>query len=192
MHLFHIPQWLIRNRNVHISVLNGVLWDTEQVHCGICDIGLLGANNCLAHWGQNKMAAIFQTTFSNAFYGQKMWLFGLDFNLIDFWVSGWQKQGIGSGNGSVLDRRQAINWTDVVSWRSLHLGSEQNDISIEFELGWKNHSWNGPPIVWYADAFIGPFDGLDWLVLAQFGEHSCTVWLLCCKFLIVAEVINLM
>ena len=41
MHLFHIPQYTIQNKNVHISVLNGALRDTEQVHCGICEIGLL-------------------------------------------------------------------------------------------------------------------------------------------------------
>ena len=41
MQLFHIPQCTIQNRNVHISVLNGTLWDTDQVHCGICEIGLL-------------------------------------------------------------------------------------------------------------------------------------------------------
>ena len=40
MHLFHIPQSSIQNRNVHISVLNGALWDMEQVHSGICEIGL--------------------------------------------------------------------------------------------------------------------------------------------------------
>ena len=32
MHLSHIPQYTIQNRNVHISVLNGVLWDMGQVH----------------------------------------------------------------------------------------------------------------------------------------------------------------
>ena len=31
MRLSHIPQCTIQNRNVHISVLNGVLWDVEQV-----------------------------------------------------------------------------------------------------------------------------------------------------------------
>ena len=41
MHLFHIPQCNIQNRNVHISVLNVALWDMEQVHSGICEIGLL-------------------------------------------------------------------------------------------------------------------------------------------------------
>ena len=41
MHLFHIPQCPIQNRNVHISVLNGALWDMEQVHSGICEIGQL-------------------------------------------------------------------------------------------------------------------------------------------------------
>ena len=28
------------------SVLNGVLWDMGQVHCGICEIGLLPLHNC--------------------------------------------------------------------------------------------------------------------------------------------------
>ena len=41
MHLFHIPQCSIQNRNVHISVLNGALWDMEQVHSGICEFGEL-------------------------------------------------------------------------------------------------------------------------------------------------------
>ena len=31
------PHYIIQNRNVHISVLNGVLWDMGQVHCGICE-----------------------------------------------------------------------------------------------------------------------------------------------------------
>ena len=38
MHLFHIPQCPIQNRNVHISVLNGALWDMKQVHSGICEL----------------------------------------------------------------------------------------------------------------------------------------------------------
>ena len=41
MHLFHIPQCSIQNRNVHISVLNGTLGDMEQVHSGICELGQL-------------------------------------------------------------------------------------------------------------------------------------------------------
>ena len=40
MHLSHIPQYTIQNWNVHISVINGVLWDIRQVQCGICEIGL--------------------------------------------------------------------------------------------------------------------------------------------------------
>ena len=41
MHQSHIPQCTIQNRNVHISVLNGAMWDMGQVHCGICEFGLL-------------------------------------------------------------------------------------------------------------------------------------------------------
>ena len=40
MHLSQIPQCSIQNRNVHISILNGAMWDMEQVHSGICEIGL--------------------------------------------------------------------------------------------------------------------------------------------------------
>ena len=43
MHLSHIPQCTIQNRNVHIPVVNGALWDMGQVHCGIYEIGLLKA-----------------------------------------------------------------------------------------------------------------------------------------------------
>ena len=39
MHMFQIPQCSIQNRNVHISVMNGALWDMEQVHSGISEIG---------------------------------------------------------------------------------------------------------------------------------------------------------
>ena len=41
MHMSHIPQCIIQNRNVHISVLNGALWDIGQVQLGICEASLL-------------------------------------------------------------------------------------------------------------------------------------------------------
>ena len=41
MPIWQRPQCIIQNRNVHISVLNGALWYMGQVHCGICEIGLL-------------------------------------------------------------------------------------------------------------------------------------------------------
>ena len=41
MHLSHIPQCSIQNRNGHISVLNEALWDMEQAHSGICELGQL-------------------------------------------------------------------------------------------------------------------------------------------------------
>ena len=43
----YIPQRTIRNKNVHISILNGALWDREQVHWGICDLVQLGSRT----WG---------------------------------------------------------------------------------------------------------------------------------------------
>ena len=41
MHQSYIPQCTIQNRNMHICVLNGVLWDMGQVHSWICETGLL-------------------------------------------------------------------------------------------------------------------------------------------------------
>ena len=41
MHLFHIQQCIIQDRNMQIPVLNGALCDIEQVHCGICESDLL-------------------------------------------------------------------------------------------------------------------------------------------------------
>ena len=41
MKLAHIPQYTTQDRNVHISVLRGVLWDIRQVHRGIWKIFLL-------------------------------------------------------------------------------------------------------------------------------------------------------
>ena len=41
IHLSRIPKCTTQNRNVHISVLNGALWDMAYVHCGMCEIGLL-------------------------------------------------------------------------------------------------------------------------------------------------------
>ena len=46
-HLFHIPQCSIQNRNVQISVLNGALWDMEQVHSGICELHISVLNGAL-------------------------------------------------------------------------------------------------------------------------------------------------
>ena len=35
-----LPQYAIHNRNMHILVTNGVLWNLGEVHRGICDIFL--------------------------------------------------------------------------------------------------------------------------------------------------------
>ena len=47
MHLFHIREWSIQNRNVHIYLLYGAFWDMEQVHFGFCEIGLFGAKSTI-------------------------------------------------------------------------------------------------------------------------------------------------
>ena len=38
MHLIHVAQCTIQNRNVPIAILNGALWHMEQVYYGICQL----------------------------------------------------------------------------------------------------------------------------------------------------------
>ena len=47
MHLFHIPQCIIQNRNVHISDLNGALWGMEEVHCETCKLSNKQSRNSI-------------------------------------------------------------------------------------------------------------------------------------------------
>ena len=55
MHLSHIPQCTIQNRNVHISGLNCALWDIGQVHCGIREFGVLLNDWSIVVWATWKI-----------------------------------------------------------------------------------------------------------------------------------------
>ena len=63
-------------------------------------------------WGWDKMAAIFQTTFSNAFSWMKTNEFRLRFHWSLFVGSNQQYSSIGSDNGLAPARRQAIIWSN--------------------------------------------------------------------------------
>ena len=65
------------------------------------------------------MAALSQTTFSNAFYLMKICEFCLRFLWISFIKVGLEYSSIGSDNGLAPTVRQAIIWTnaDPVHWR---------------------------------------------------------------------------
>ena len=68
----------------------------------------------LTHWGQDEMAAIFQTTYSNACFLMKMYKFRLRFHWSLFPSVQSTKSNIGSDNGLAPNRRQAIIWTNDV------------------------------------------------------------------------------
>ena len=75
MHLSHIPQCTIQNRNVHISVLNGALWDMGQVHYGIMNLynswDVLQLQNNLAtlEWRHLKSLSHLKSLASRLFAG---------------------------------------------------------------------------------------------------------------------------
>ena len=66
----------------------------------------------LTHWGRDKMAAIFQKTFSNVFSWMKCINFDKDFTEFCFQGSNQQYSSIDSDNGLAQARRQAIIWTN--------------------------------------------------------------------------------
>ena len=71
----------------------------------------------LTHWGQDKMAAVLQATFSNTFVWMKI---NFDKNFTEFsYKSNRQYSNIGSSNVLAPNRRQAIILTnaDLVYWR---------------------------------------------------------------------------
>ena len=66
----------------------------------------------VTHWGRGKMAAIFQTAFSNAFSWMKMFEFRLKFHWSLFLKVQLTIFQHGSDNDFAPNRRQAIIWTN--------------------------------------------------------------------------------
>ena len=101
IHLYHIPQCTIQNRNVHISVVNGALW--EQMHCWICEIDLLLLGTIdlyLTHWGRVAYLCVDKLTIT------------------------------GSDNGMSPGRHQAIIWTNAGMLLIGSLGTNFSEIPI--------------------------------------------------------------
>ena len=73
------------------------------------------------HFHPDKMAAISQTTFPNAFSWMKVLYFDSNFTAMCSYGSIWIYFSIGSDNGLAPIRRQAIIWTntDPVDWRTI-------------------------------------------------------------------------
>ena len=87
--------FLLLSLSKHFSINGDFI--AEVTECSI-DGKLL----CLTHWGWDKMAAIFQTTFSNAFSLMKMFKFRLIFRWILFLMvqltvsQHWLRKGLGA------------------------------------------------------------------------------------------------
>ena len=73
----------------------------------------------LTYWSWDKMAALLQTTFSNAFSGMKMYEFRLQFHWSLFLRGPIKNSRIWSYDGLALTMRQAIVLTNdgIVYWR---------------------------------------------------------------------------
>ena len=103
------------------------------------------------HWGRDKMDAIFQTTFSKAFSWMKMYEFQLRFHWSLFLRVQLTTSRIGSGNGLVTVRRQAIIWIDdgLFHWCIyVSLGfNELRGVIVSLKHGF----WTSAKQPWYRD-----------------------------------------
>ena len=104
----------------------GTLWRPSWRHCNVvlfyeyASISFSEATHnlpVLTYWGRDKMAAIFRTTFANAFSWMKMFKLRLIWSL--FQGSNQGSSSIGSDNGLTPARRQTINWIKdgLLCWR---------------------------------------------------------------------------
>ena len=94
---------------IHYSDVIGASWH----------IKLPATQPFLTHWDRDKMVAILQTTFTDAFSWMKMYRFRLKFQWYCSQGSSLQCLSISSDIGLVPTRRQAIVWTidGLVYWR---------------------------------------------------------------------------
>ena len=76
------PFPLLWVRRLYVATI-GVWWIRLGCHVGRCgcqSVCKILSGKLLTHWGRDKMAAIFQTTFSNGFSWMKMYEFRLTFH----------------------------------------------------------------------------------------------------------------
>ena len=89
MLLSYIPQCTSQNRNVHIFVLNGVLWDMGQVHHGFWEFGQL----CGFHWiSFYKWYCL--SCVAKIFWEMKLFFNSLRLGFLDFFFSFCQVDGV--------------------------------------------------------------------------------------------------
>ena len=71
------PIHVFRNGKRNDSTVTSCLWNTNKI---LCMDTCLSQQSWLTHWGRDKMADIWQTTFSSAFSWMEMFDFRLKFN----------------------------------------------------------------------------------------------------------------
>ena len=87
-----------------------VAWQRTQIHWSN-NLQRSRTHGQWTHWSRDKMDAISQTTFSNAFYWMKFTNFEKYFTEVCSWGFNQQYSSIGSDNGLAPTRRQAIIWS---------------------------------------------------------------------------------
>ena len=125
----------------------------------------------LTQWGRNKMTAISQTTFPSAFSWTKLSYLYWNFTDICFEGSNYQYTSIGSDDGLLLNRWQAIIWTSaslVFKWIYASIGLNESAL---FSLTW--FQWMGQRELQDGQYVNNTQDTVVWAVRPKATRSAC-------------------
>ena len=83
----------IQNKNVHLSFLNGALWDMEKVHCRVCENGLFLSSTYIHVFETLAMkwsALVLPVTLSSTFVSQWEAESAMLETAVMQWSKGWE------------------------------------------------------------------------------------------------------
>ena len=133
---FHLPKPIFYSSSskcTHIGERASISFPhwyvTILYYCHPISLFPLASHPKVSHVPMDKMAAISQTAFSNAFPWMEFLYFDLNLTKVSSYGFSLQEFSIGWGNGLVSNRHQAITWTntDPIRW---HIYSALGEMTV--------------------------------------------------------------
>ena len=133
--------------------------------------------NSLTHWGRDKMAAIFQTTSSNAFSWMKMYEFRLKFHwslflrvqltIFQYWFRWWL--GAEQATSHYLNQWWPSSTTHVCVTRPRWVNSSPLDWTGDKPL-------SEPMMTQFNDACMRHSASMSWLISPRLNRRQAIIW----------------
>ena len=148
-------------------------WFQLELRCQTLEI----LHYWLAHWGRDKMATISQTTFSSAFSWMKLLNFRSNLTEIYSLGSNWEYGSIGSDNGLVPNRHQAIIWSSagMLYW-CIYVSLGSHELVAWWNMFYYQH---GVDKIWFACYDVYNFKQWLFCIYIYICIHMCSCICIC-------------